>query len=103
MTNYRSDKKDDTDQEICLEKISVASKNYKVKALIEGDKRSGHSIGWREQVSLHYLIIPKTVSVPGDVISHCSALTHASETQDIYGSTIADFTCLEHAFEEFKV
>ncbi len=104
MTNYRSDKKDERDQDICVETISVASKNYKVKPLIEGEKRrGGHPVGWREQVSLHYLISPNTLKLPDDLISHCSMTNNDPKNDQNYDSAITDFACLEHAFESFMV
>ena len=77
MTNYRSDKQSDLD--IYVNNISVASKLYKVKPLvprglnIESEKsKIGHSISWSEQVTMHYLISPVNSVVSKCTLSECS-------------------------------
>lgn len=109
MTNYRSDQQNELD--IFVNKISVASKLYEVRPLITQDtdhaiedKRSnmGHSIGWREQVTLHYLISPIIPRSSKCVISECSLGKTASK-QINDGSKITNFICLEYAHDTFKV
>ena len=108
MTNYRSDQQNDLN--IFVNKISVASKLYEVKPLITQDKinstkdskvATGHSIGWREQVTMHYLISPITPSNSNCVVSECTLGEPSFEQKD--ESKITDFSCLEYAHDKFKV
>lgn len=111
MTNYRGDKKNEKDLTICVNTISIASKTYKVKPLLGNDldnmafeikPNNGHEIGWQEQVSLHYLIRANSFNHLSDLISQCS-MKNSPENQQKPDTTIADFACLEHAFEIYKV
>lgn len=106
MTNYRSDKKNEKDLNICIDTITVASKTFKIKPFMEdvreSRQRKGHPIGWREQISLHYLISPNTLNLPADVTSYV-ALTSATDNNQMNKISTTDFACLEHAYEKFKV
>ena len=106
MTNYRSDKKNEKDLNIFIDTITVASKTFKIKSFmeyeVESRQRNGYPIGWREQISLHYLISPNTLKLPSDIISHTS-LTSATDNIQMNKITSTDFACLEHAYEKFKV
>ena len=108
MTNYRSDQQDELD--ICVNNISVASKLYEVRPLVAQDttnaiegtnSKIGHSIGWREQVTLHYLISPAVPVNSKCIISECSLGKTASDHKN--GSKITNFICLEYAHDKFKV
>ena len=108
MTNYRSDKQSDLD--IFVNNIAVASKLYTVKPLINQDPKitlennkpnTGHSIGWREQVTMHYLISPAKSVGPKCIISECSLGGKTIEQKD--DSQVTDFICLEYAHDKFKV
>jgi len=107
MTNYRSDKQSDLD--IFVNSISVASKLYKVKPLvpqnlsgsIEGTRsKIGHSIGWREQVTMHYLISPVNSTPFKCNLSECSLGTETVNHKN--ESRVTDFICLEYAHDKFK-
>lgn len=108
MTNYRSDKQSDLD--IFVNNISVASKLYKVKPLvprdlnndIQGEKsKIGHSIGWREQVTMHYLVSPVNSFTSKCTLSECSLGVGSTKPKD--ESRVTDFICLEYAHDKFKV
>ena len=108
MTNYRSDRQ--TNLDIFVNNISVASKLYEVKPLIKFDEKSyqenersqiGHSIGPREQVTMHYLISPIVPTDSTCLVTKCS-LGNQVCGEDME-SKATDFICLEYAHDKFKV
>ncbi len=110
MTNYRSDK--DSDLDIFMDKICVASSNYCVKPLINStdplqtektsSNSNGYSIAWQEQVTMHYLISPLTPSGGQCILSECVLGKTDKESPSGFSSMI-DFISLEHAHDKFTV
>jgi hypothetical protein len=111
MTNYRSDK--DTDLEIAVDKISIMSKNYRIKPLVAADsaqnlKRtiSGHAISWQEQAVMHFVISPLESITSYCTTTHC----HLGEESDgeqyessstVNNNSLSGFICLENAHDRF--
>jgi len=104
MTNYRSDKQ--TDLEIAVDKICIASKHYSIKPLVEDDTSrnninllNGHSISWQEQAAMHYIISPLESNTAHCTLTQC----HLGDRDQGSNSSrsVTDFICLEHAHDQF--
>lgn len=112
MTNYRSDRQ--TNLEIDLNEISVASRDYVIKPLIgEGNDPYeeqkevciSNKLRWQEQVTVHYLISPLENSIQEDcAVSHCSVKKNLEDINSrASNETVTDFICLENAHDNFTV
>ena len=101
MTNYRSDTQSKLD--IILNKVCVASKCYSIKPMAgQTAEVDNKSIGWQEQVTLHYLISPLDVTESKSMYSQC--LINGQESlKKKTDSLVTDFICLEHAHDNFVV
>jgi hypothetical protein len=92
-----------------LDKLSVASRHYKLEALpgqFVTSEENGNvlQIGWQERVTLHYKIVPLTEESKNCLLSECAFSETAKFTiQECVISEATDFLCLEHARETFEV
>jgi len=106
MTNYRSDKQ--SENEINVNNISIVSKHYSVKPLVAKDiinkSKMGHSVGWQEQMTMHYVVSPtNSDDSTSCTLSEC-LLGGINSVQQINGGmTTTDFISLEHAHDKFKI
>jgi len=107
MSNFRGDRESDLD--ISVERVCVASKNYLIKPFIiehsasnlpeDPNELSGYRIGWQEQVTMHYIITPT------DSNAHLCFLSDVGDlsNDELYvDKSLTDFICLEHANAEFS-
>ena len=107
MTNFRGDK--DSDLEIAIEKVCVASKNYLIKPFIiehsvsnipeDPNELTGYRIGQQEQVTMHYII--RRVD-SNDRLCNLSDVGNLSNDELYVDKSLTDFICLEHAHAEFS-
>lgn len=105
MTNYRSDM--DSNLDIAVDKISIASKNYEIKPLVRIDRSTksdhkrlnGYLISWQEQAVMHYIISPIASNSSQCTISHC--FLAESNVNNHRSNSVTDFICLEHAHNHF--
>jgi len=107
LTNKRTDRP--TDLFVTLDKLSVASRHYKLEALpgqFITSEENGNvlQIGWQERVTIHYKVIPLEKESKVCLLSECSFTEMAKSTtiECIY-SKATDYLCLERARESFEV
>lgn len=91
-----------------LDKLSVASRHYKLEALpgqFVTSEENGNvlQIGWQERVTIHYKVIPLAEESKVCLLSECSFTEMAKSTtiEAVY-SKATDFLCLENARDSFE-
>jgi len=122
LMNYRSDR--DSNLEIYLNKICIASRNFEIRQLLGqvdsqdlsqsliassgSDAGSSLKIGWQERVTLHYLVVPierANASVTFSILSFpCGNKSRSEflpETRRWHGAQVTDFMCRERAHDVF--
>lgn len=92
-----------------LDKLSVASRHYKLEALpgqFITSEANGNvlQIGWQERVTIHYKVVLLDHESKTCLLSECSfsEMAHSSTT-DCVLSEATDFVCLERARDSFEV
>ena len=96
MANYRSDR--DTKLSINVNSISIASKKHKLQVLPGQLLGQEFSLGWQEQMTMHFSILPE---IDNGGLSECQLASSSQPWPE--GSRPTDFICLEHAHEKFMV
>ena len=96
MANFRSDR--DTKLSIDVNSISIASKKHRLKLLPGQSLGQDFSLGWQEQMTMHFYIVPK---IDNSALSECQLANRSQPWSK--GSRPSDFICLEHAHEKFMV
>ncbi|KAL3943892.1 MAG: hypothetical protein SGBAC_002050 [Bacillariaceae sp.] len=106
LTNNRTDRP--TDLFVTLDKLSVASRHYKLEALpgqFITSEENGNvlQIGWQERVTIHYKVIPLAEESKVCLLSECSFTEMAKSTtiEAVY-SEATDYLCLENARDSFE-
>lgn len=91
-----------------LDKLSVASRHYKLEALpgqFITSEENGNvlQIGWQERVTIHYKVIPLAEESKVCLLSECSFTEMAKSTtiEAVY-SEATDYLCLENARDSFE-
>mmetsp|Transcript_22289 Transcript_22289/g.55070 ORF Transcript_22289/g.55070 Transcript_22289/m.55070 type:complete len:1626 (+) Transcript_22289:223-5100(+) len=106
LTNNRTDRP--TDLFVTLDKLSVASRHYKLEAVpgqFITSEENGNvlQIGWQERVTIHYKVIPLAEESKVCLLSECSFTEMAKSTtiEAVY-SKATDYLCLENARDSFE-
>jgi hypothetical protein len=107
LTNNRLDRP--TDLFITLDQLSLVSRYYRLEAL-PGQFMTNESfgnvlqIGWQERITIHYRVLPLETESSCSLLTECPFSENGSSTtRECASSEIADYLCLEHAFESFEV
>ena len=107
LANIRTDRP--TDLFLTLDKLALVSRHYRLEVLpgqFTTSDQTGNvlQIGWQERVTVHFRVVPIDDENPLCQLSECPFRQHAGATsQDCIKTTMADFFCLERAFETFEV
>ena len=96
MTNYRGDR--ETQLSIDVNNICIASKRHKLKLLDGQSSGKKLSLGWQEQMTMHFIIQTKD-----NDCALCNCQLSSDTPQWPKGSKPTDFICLEHAHSQFMV
>ena len=107
MANIRADRP--TDLYLTLDKLALVSRHYRLE-IIPGQLTTSDElgnvlqIGWQERVTVHFRVVPIDDQNPLCQLSECPFRQDAPATsQDCIKTNMADFFCLERAFETFEV
>lgn len=107
FTNNRLDRP--TDLFITLDKLSLVSRYYRIEPL-PGQFVTNASfgnvlqIGWQERITVHCRVLPLEAGSSTCLLIECPfAEDGSSVTRECASSEIADYLCLEQAFESFEV
>jgi hypothetical protein len=109
LTNNRTDRP--TDIFIALDKLSLASRHYRLDAL-QGqfspskEPTNALQLGWQERMTAHYRIVPFDEESRNCMLSECSFAEQdkaARSTKECVASSATAYLCLERAGENFEV
>lgn len=98
-----------TDLYITLDKLSLASRQYRLEVLPGQLSTSDQianvlQIGWQERLTVHFRVVPIEGVSSLCELSECPFLEDAVTTsQTCVKSGAMDFVCLERAYETFEV
>eukprot|EP00980_Cylindrotheca_fusiformis_P016923 scaffold5156_cov143-Cylindrotheca_fusiformis.AAC.3 len=106
LTNNRTDRP--TDLFMTLDKLSIASRHYKLEAVpgqFVTSEENGNvlQIGWQERVTIHYRVVALDEESKTCLLSECSFTEMAQcSTTDCVISQATDYLCLENATDSFE-
>lgn len=106
LTNNRTDRP--TDLFMTLDKLSVASRHYRIEALpgqFITSEENGNvlQIGWQERVTIHYKVVPLEHESKACLLNECPFTESAqSSINECVLSKATDFLCLARANEKFE-